>query len=91
MDNNNLKKKAETQHALDIEIFKIITEHFRQDIREFWTRANFYLLAQTGLFSVFAATYSTLVRSQAIIAMSVPILGLVIAIISARALEGSHS
>jgi len=89
MDNNNLNKKAETQHALDMEIFKIVTEHFRQDIREFLTRANFYLLAQTGLFSVFAATYSTLVRSQAIIAMSVPILGLVIAIIWFIALKGA--
>ncbi len=33
--------------------FKAATEHFRQDIREFFTRSNFYLVVQTGLLSVF--------------------------------------
>lgn len=39
----------------DLEVYKAITEHFRQDVREFWTRSNFYLLIQTGLLSVFIA------------------------------------
>lgn len=89
MDNNNARETTDTQLTRDIEIFKIVTEHFRQDVREFWHRANFYLLAQTGLLSVFAATYSGLIRYQPMIAVSITILGLVIAIIWFMVLRGA--
>lgn len=79
VDNQDVEKNI--QRALDMEIFKIITEHFRQDIREFWTRANFFLLAHAGLFSAFVVAYPTLAKDRTMIAMSIPILGLIIAIL----------
>lgn len=33
--------------------FNAITDHFKQDLREFFTRSNFYLAVQTVLLSVF--------------------------------------
>ncbi|MGD0072450.1 MAG: hypothetical protein ABSB71_12935 [Candidatus Bathyarchaeia archaeon] len=44
------KKDSKT---CDIENFKMVAEHFNQDLREFWSRASFYLVANTGLFSAF--------------------------------------
>jgi hypothetical protein len=47
------------QHAqwlnADLEVYKAVTEHFRQDVREFWSRSNFYLVVQAGLLSVFVS------------------------------------
>ncbi len=76
--NKNLERDAPLSQ--DVEIFKIVTDHFKQDICEFWTRSNFYLLAQIGLFSVFVATFSTKTRFNTTISISVAILGLVIAV-----------
>jgi hypothetical protein len=39
----------------DIEVFKMVAEHFRQDLREFWVRNNMYLLVTGVLVSVFAS------------------------------------
>jgi hypothetical protein len=47
-----------TVTELDLVIYRVINEHFRQDVREFWVRSNFYLLVQAGLISVFVATGS---------------------------------
>ena len=33
--------------------FNAITDHFKQDVREFFTRSNFYLAVQAALLSVF--------------------------------------
>ena len=33
--------------------FNVITDHFKQDVREFFTRSNFYLAVQAALLSVF--------------------------------------
>jgi len=87
VNTQNFEKDA--QLARDIEIFRIVTEHFRQDIREFWTRANFYLLAHAGLFSAFAMTYPTLIKYHATIALTIPILGLIIAIVWFIVLRGT--
>ncbi len=76
----NCNKKREAPLSQDIEIFKIVTDHFKQDVCEFWTRSNFYLLALTGLFSVFVATFSTTTIFNTAISISVAILGLVIAV-----------
>ena len=43
----------------DFIIYRVINEHFRQDVREFWVCSNFYLLVQAGLISVFVATGSS--------------------------------
>ena len=40
----------------EIEVYKTVAEHYRQDIREFWTRSNFYLVVEAGLISVFVAS-----------------------------------
>jgi len=39
----------------DIEVFKMVHEHFMQDVREFWQRSNFYLVVNAALVSVFAS------------------------------------
>jgi len=69
------------QKTCDMEIFKIVTEHFRQDVREYWTRANFFLLAQTALFSAFLAFYPSLVAEQTILVSFVPIFGLALSLL----------
>lgn len=87
MDSQDVEK--DKQLACDIEIFKIITEHFRQDIREFWTRANFYLLANAGLFSAFVVAYPTLIKERIVVVMSIPIIGLITAIFWFIVLRGA--
>jgi len=72
-------KRKEEQDACDVEVFKMIASHFRQDLREFWNRANFYLLINAGLFSAFLIVYPALVKDHAMIVTVVPILGITIA------------
>jgi len=87
MDKENLEEKRKPDR--DIEIFKMVEEHFRQDVREFWVRANFYLLAHAGLFSVFVVAYSTLLKSQIMILVILSMLGLVVAMFWFLVLRGS--
>ena len=83
------------QHAdwlqADLEVYRAVTEHFRQDVREFWVRSNFYLLVQAGLLSVFATSLSSTAPSlhQKVIFTVLGILGLVIAIIWFIVLRGA--
>ncbi len=43
-----------TQSRIDVVAeFNAITDHFKQDVREFFTRSNFYLAVQAALLSVF--------------------------------------
>jgi len=86
---DNQDPEKEKQLVRDIEIFKIVTEHFRQDLREYWTRANFFLLAHAGLFSAFVVAYPTLAKDRPMIVMSIPILGLFIAILWLLVLQTS--
>lgn len=37
----------------DVEVFKMLSEHFLQDVREFWTRSNFYLFIDSALVSIY--------------------------------------
>jgi len=62
MASQDAKKDLETDR--DIEVFKMVTSHFRQDLREFWNRANFYLLTNAGLFSAFLIIYPALIKDQ---------------------------
>ncbi len=42
-----------TQSPITVVVeFNAITDHFRQDVREFFTRSNFYLAVQAALLSV---------------------------------------
>ena len=58
----------------EIEIFKVVTDHLKQDTAQFWIRANFYLVALTGLLSAFVLSYNGL-RQQVGIFRVIPILG----------------
>ena len=87
MDPQDEKRAA--QSSLDIEIFKIITEHFRQDTREYWNRASFYLIAHAGLFSAFVVAYPTLVKDKSPVALVIPVLGVIIAILWSLVLRGA--
>ena len=77
MASNDAKKEPEA--GRDIEVFKMVTSHFRQDLREFWNRANFYLLINTGLFSAFLIIYPALIKDHVLIVVVVPLLGITIA------------
>ncbi len=73
------------QHAqwltADLEVYKAVTEHFRQDIREFWSRSNFYLVVQAGLLSVFVSLSPQASSLERIETFGLGILGLIIAIV----------
>ena len=47
--NKNYCNKHSKNIELDIEFYKQILVHFRQDIREFFIRSNFYFAGQTAL------------------------------------------
>jgi hypothetical protein len=72
-----------------MENFKMIAEHFRQDVREFWTRANFFLVTQTGLFSAFFVIFHNLPVDNVSIILIVPIFGLIMAIFWFFVLRGA--
>ncbi len=67
-------------YSVDIEVFKIVTDHFKQDLREFWHRSNFYLIAQAALFSVFVAIHSVSTHLETAVSLVFTTLGLAIAI-----------
>lgn len=59
----------------DIEIFKMVAEHFRQDLREFWVRNNMYMLVTGILVSVFSS-----LGNKGVYQLAVPIFGLLVSI-----------
>jgi hypothetical protein len=77
------------QRSVDMDIFRIVTDHFRQDTREFWTRANYFLIAQSFIFSAFAVTYPTLTKDGGLIIFAIPTLGLMIAVLWFFVLRGA--
>lgn len=81
--------KKVSQQACDIENFKMVADHFNQDLREFWSRANFYLLTNAGLFSAFLVIYPTLLNGHFFLVLLVPIVGISIAILWFLVLNGS--
>ena len=51
---NTEREQTMTQSPIKVvEEFNAITDHFKQDLREFFTRSNFYLAVQAALLSVF--------------------------------------
>jgi hypothetical protein len=89
LQTNNQNKEENLQRACDMENFKMVAEHFRQDVREFWTRANFYLLAHAALFSAFVVVYPSLIKDQIIVVILVPVFGVTIAVFWFGVLRGS--
>lgn len=86
---NYMEEEKSLQFSHDIEIFKIVTDHLKQDTREFWVRANFYLLAHAGLLSAFVVAYPTLAKQQTMVLIGIPTLGLLTAMLWLIVLRGS--
>jgi len=82
-------EKKWSQARCDMENFKLVVEHFNQDLREFWNRANFYLLTNAGLFSAFLIIYPSLLTDHPLIVMVVPVLGIAIATLWYLVLHGA--
>ena len=72
----------------EIEIFKIVTDHLKQDTAQFWIRANFYLVAHAGLLSAFVLSYSAL-RHEVGVFKVIPVLGVLASIFWFAVMRGS--
>jgi len=86
---SNPNKKDQTQATCDMENFKMIASHFRQDLREFWNRANFYLITNAGLLSAFLIVYPGIIKANVGIVIVFPLVGLVIAVLWFLVLRGA--
>mgnify|MGYP000108933018 CR=1 FL=1 len=73
----------------DLEVYGAITEHFRQDVREFWSRSNLYLVVQVGLLSVFSIIPNSSSVDYKVVSSALSILGLIIAIVWFIVLRGA--
>jgi hypothetical protein len=71
-------------NSVDIEVFKVVAEHFRQDLREFWVRNNMYLLVTGVLVSVFAS-----VGNKGAYRSALPAFGLLVSIFWFAVAHGS--
>ena len=89
MKTDDTSEEKKLQQACDIENFKMVADHFNQDLREFWNRANFYLLTNTGLFSAFMVVYPTLLNGHLFLVFLVPVVGISIAALWFLAMNGS--
>ena len=78
-----------SQQQCDMENFKMVAEHFNQDLCEFFKRANFYLVTNAGILSAFLIVYPTLMNEHLLIVLLVPILGVVISVLWALVLRGA--
>ena len=69
----------------DFIVYQVINKHFRQDVREFWVRSNFYLLVQAGLLSVYvtagAGQTTTLMDRTTLSVLVLGIVGLGLSIV----------
>ncbi|OGD59911.1 hypothetical protein A3K78_09340 [Candidatus Bathyarchaeota archaeon RBG_13_52_12] len=75
----------------DLVVYQVVIDHFKQDTREFWTRANFFLVAHAGLFSAFVVAYPGMAGRSNLMSLSIPLLGLGTAIIWFIVLKGAIS
>ena len=73
----------------DLIIYQLVVDHFKQDTREFWTRANFYLVAHAGLFSAYLVAIPVVKGSWNLVNVVIPLLGLGIAVIWFIVLRGA--
>jgi hypothetical protein len=70
---------------VDLEVFKMVADHFNQDLREFWVRNNMYLFITGILVSVFAS-----LGSNGAYRTAVPAFGLLISIFWFAVSRGSY-
>jgi hypothetical protein len=85
-ENESVKPSPE-----DLVVYQIVVDHFKQDTREFWTRANFFLVAHAGLFSAFVVAYPGMAGRSNLMSLCIPLLGLGTAIIWFIVLKGAIS
>jgi hypothetical protein len=71
--------------SVDLEVFKMVAEHFNQDLREFWVRNNMYLFVTGVLVSVFAS-----LGSNEAYRMALPAFGLLISLFWFAVSRGSY-
>jgi hypothetical protein len=45
----------------DTEVYRAVTDHFKQDLREFFSRSNFFLVAEAALLSAFYAIQAKMI------------------------------
>lgn len=45
----------------DTEVYRAVTDHFKQDLREFFSRSNFFLVAEAALLSAFYAIQTKMI------------------------------
>jgi hypothetical protein len=64
--------------AVDREVFRTVSEHFRHDLRAFWEHSTFFMGIEAGLIAVFVATTSSDHRND-IEAIVFAIFGVVVA------------
>jgi hypothetical protein len=74
---------------VDLAVYKAVGEHFRQDLREFWVKSNFYLLIQAGLLSVFVSISNRTSRPELAISIMLILLGEVLAVVWFLVARGS--
>ena len=67
----------------DLERFRAVREHFRQDVREFWPRSNFYMVVQAGLMYAFVSRSEGSTCAEAVAAgyKVLPFVGALLAVI----------
>jgi hypothetical protein len=70
-------------------VYQVVVDHFKQDTREFWTRANFFLVAHAGLFSAFVVAYPGMAGRYDLMSLSIPLLGLGTTVIWYIVLKGA--
>jgi hypothetical protein len=64
---------------LELEHFKLVVDHYKQDIREYWTKANFFFLANAGLLSGFII-FLDHANDFPLFKIALPITGIVVAV-----------
>ncbi len=65
--------------SMDIAVFRAITDHYRQDLREFFTRSNFYLAVQGALLSALGIRDAPVSAFDYIVTSGIIVAGLVLA------------
>jgi hypothetical protein len=64
----------------ELEVYKAVANHYRQDVVQLWTRSNFYLIIHAGLSSIIIAT-SSKNSFHPVVEIAFEICGLLLAIV----------
>ena len=83
------KREVGEASQTDLVIYQVVVDHFKQDTREFWTRANFYLLAHAGLFSAYLVAFPEIKVGLNLVSVIIPLLGLGVAVVWFVVLRGA--